>query len=119
MATPLVNLPQEWLKILQENAHLKGENEQLRRSLAFVSDKVPKYTTQEEWRALRHPDASGDGELEEYVICSQCGAEIDEDGVCVFDTRDGQFIPAFQANFDFFCDHFCLSKYGQPPLNPQ
>jgi hypothetical protein len=113
MASPPVDLPKEWLKILQENARLRVENASLLSTIALIGEVGD--MTQAEWRSRRHPAATGeDNDFGEGSVCSHCGSDV-EDGVCVFDARDGEFVPGYMAEFDFFCNHECLSRYGRGP----
>ncbi len=68
-------------------------------------------TNMTDWTDARHENAQdADEQIDEAHKCSDCGAEID-DGVCLFDTRDGQFVPGCMGKFDYFCDRACLLSF--------
>lgn len=44
-------------------------------------------------------------------ICVSCGEGILDNGLCVFEIRDSEFIPKFMCEYDYFCDHRCLANH--------
>ena len=47
---------------------------------------------------------------EEETCCVACGGEVDI-GVCLFDIRYGEFVPAYRSKKDFFCNRECLFNF--------